>query len=119
MKEKEKEKIDNNDWLDEQLKREENNSSLNLDNRKKKNYFLTSKGTSDPFFVIDLILMSLMIPFSLVIEDNPIMPSYILLMFVLPGVIMWDVIFHKFPPTWYFILGLIMAIVAQLMVLKS
>ena len=119
MKEKEEEKIDNKDWLGEELKREENNTAWNIDSSKKKNYFLTSKGTSDPFFVLDLILMSLMIPFSLVIEDNPIMPSYILFIFVLPGVIMWDVIFHKFPPTWYFILGLIIAVVAQLMVLKS
>ena len=104
-----------NDWLSKELEREEKVSvQESFDNgiveerkpkRKKK-----ENDTSDPFFILDLITFSLMIPFLSATPGYSLMPIYLMFLFLLPGLVMWEIIFKKFPPTWYFILAFIIVV---------
>ncbi|MBR4461031.1 MAG: hypothetical protein IKS51_00345 [Erysipelotrichaceae bacterium] len=86
-------------------------------NRSKKRQ--RSNGTSDPFFVIDLILFSLMIPFSTAIPNHSLLPITVMFLLLSMGIIFWESLFKKFPPTWYFLLALILTVIMEILALKE
>ncbi len=114
------------DWFVEEKKRESRISARDLDgtknlrkrresarNRQKDN------DTSDPFFVLDLILFSLMIPFSLLISQHSLIPMTAMFLFLVTGGIVWESVFKKFPPQWYFILALILTVILEALAIQG
>ncbi len=111
---KEKEELEKeNSWFAEELKRERRVSIRNFDGNKEQKEDISS--TSDPFFVIDLILFSLMLPFSVGISDHSLFPVFLLFCFILPGLLMWEFLLKRFPPSWYFALAPILTVVLEIM----
>lgn len=120
--------MDNNrqekDWLSKELEREMKVSVQDsFDNgiveerkskRKKK-----ENDPSDPFFIMDIIIFSLIIPFLSLIPGYTLTPIYIMSFFMVPGLIIWEAIFKKFPPTWYFILALIVVIASIVVMINN
>ena len=96
--------------FDEKRKLAEEHQTLHQDSGTKRQ---RNNGTSDPFFVLDLILFSLIIPFSVAIPGHSLIPMLVLFLFLSMGVILWESIGKKFPPRWYFILVLILTIVME------
>lgn len=117
----EKERHAGKDWLAEELKRESEISVWDLDERKIVGKYREEghNDSSDPFFVTDLILFSLLLPFSAAIPGLSLFPVFLLFIFLLPGLILWETLLKKFPPTWYFVLALILTIVAEAVTITS
>ncbi|MBR2533686.1 MAG: hypothetical protein IKE50_02755 [Erysipelotrichaceae bacterium] len=110
---KEREELEKeNSWLAEELKRERRESIRGFDGNKEQK---ERSSTSDPFFVIDLILFSLLLPFSVGLSDHSLFPVFLLFCFLLPGLLMWEFLLKRFPPSWYFALALILTIVLEIM----
>ena len=123
------------DWLAKELKRERRVSVWDLDkiqgkpdtvhdardlanehhqeHHDRKTRHQKTNSTSDPFFILDLILFSLLLPFNVGIQGQSLLPVYVLFCFLLPGLLMWEFLLHRFPPTWYFILALILAAILE------
>ena len=78
-----------------------------------------NKGTSDPFFVLDLILFSLMLPFAVGISSHSLFPVFLLFCFLLPGLLVWESVCKRFPPTWYFALALILSVALEIMEIRK
>ena len=123
MKNKKEFNVSDN-WYAEEKKRESRVSAWDLDEGRKlaeehqaehqgHTKHQRNNGTSDPFFVLDLILFSLIIPFSVAIPGHSLIPMLVLFLFLSMGVILWESIGKKFPPRWYFILVLILTIVME------
>ena len=112
MKDREQSEKENS-WHAEELKRERRESIRNFDGNKEQKEHRSS--TSDPFFVIDLILFSLLLPFSVGLSDHSLFPVFLLFCFLLPGLLMWEFLLKRFPPSWYFALALILTIVLEIM----
>jgi hypothetical protein len=111
----EKERHAGKDWFAKELEREREISAWDLDERKTVRKYREEgyNDSSDPFFVIDLILFSLLLPFNALIPGHSLFPVFLLFVFLLPGLILWEVLLKRFPPTWYFILALILTIVSE------
>ena len=101
------------DWLSKEKEREK---KTNLFSRKKKSQRAV---TADPFFVFDLILFALMLPFTMAIPGHSLMPVYLLFCFICIGVILFEVLLNRFPPTWYFIAALLVTIIAEIIAIRS
>ena len=120
--------MDNNrqekDWLSKELVREKNVSvqdsfdNGNVEERKPKRK-KKENDPSDPFFIMDIIIFSLIIPFFSLIPGYTLTPIYIMSFFMVPGLIIWEAIFKKFPPTWYFILALIVFIASIVVMINN
>lgn len=100
-------------WLTKELERERKVSIRSLDGIKEQEEPRSS--TSDPFFVADLILFSLLLPFSVGISSLSLFPVLLLFCFLLPGLVLWECIFKKFPPTWYFAIALMLTVILEIM----
>ena len=108
------------DWLSEQLDREKKvsvDTSFDEENKPEKKKVKKENDTSDPFFVIDLILFSLMIPAFVGMSGHPLYPLLPFFIFLGPGTILWEIQLKKFPPRWYFILALVLTIIAEAIVI--
>ena len=68
---------------------------------------------SDPFFVIDLILFSLLLPLAAGFRERSLIPVYVLFCFIMPGTIILEVQAKRFPPCWYFILALLLSLIME------
>ena len=101
--------------IDEGRKLAEEHQALHHGSKPKRQ---RSNGTSDPFFVLDLILFSLMIPFSTLVKGHSLLPMTLLFLFLSTGIIIWETIFKRFPPQWYFILALILTIISEILALN-
>ena len=118
-------------WFAEEKKRESRISAWDFDEGKKlaeehraEHQNRTGKrqrssGTSDPFFVLDLVLFSLMVPFTTAIRGHSLIPMLVLFLFLSTGVILWESIGKRFPPRWYFILTLILTIILETLALRK
>ena len=118
-------------WYAEEKERESKISAWDIDEGKKlaqghqafhqgsKPKRQRNNGTSDPFFVLNLILFSLLIPFSTAVQDHSLLPMMILFLFLATGVIIWETVFKRFPPRWYFILALILTILSEILALRK
>ena len=100
-------------WLSQEQDRERRVSIRSFDGNKAQEEHRSS--TSNPFFVIDLILFSLMLPFSVGISGHSLFPVFLLFCFLLPGLVLWECFFKKFPPTWYFVIALILTVILEIM----
>ena len=100
-----------NSWLAQELKRERRESIRSFDENKTRKEHRNS--TSDPFFVIDLILFSLLLPFTVGITGHSLLHVFLLFCFLLPGLLLWEYLFKRFPPKWYFALALILTVVLE------
>ena len=116
MKDREQSEKENS-WLAEELKRERRESVRGFDGNKERKEDRSS--TSGPFFVIDLILFSLLLPFSVGLSDHSLFPVFLLFCFLLPGLLMWEFLLKRFPPSWYFALALILTAVLEIMEIKK
>ncbi len=94
---KEEELERKNSWLTQELERERRVSIRSFDGKKALEERRSS--TSNPFFVADLILFSLMLPFSVGLSGHSLFPVFLLFCFLLPGLVLWECFFKKFPPT--------------------
>ncbi|MBQ6126139.1 MAG: hypothetical protein IJI77_03845 [Erysipelotrichaceae bacterium] len=115
MKDREQSEKENS-WFAEELERERRESVRNFDGNKEQK---ERSSTSDPFFVIDLILFSLLLPFSVGLSDHSLFPVFLLFCFLLPGLLMWEFLLKRFPPSWYFALALILTAVLEIMEIKK
>lgn len=110
---KDKEELERkNSWLTQELERERKTSIRSFDGKKAQEEHRSS--TSNPFFVADLILFSLLLPFSVGISGLSLFPVFLLFCFLLPGLILWECFFKKFPPTWYFAVALILTVIFEI-----
>ena len=113
-----KEKLEKeNSWLAQELKRERREGVRGFDENKVQKDRKNS--TSDPFFVADLILFSLMLPFAVGISGHSLFPVFLLFCFLLPGLLVWESVCKKFPPTWYFALALILSVALEIMEIRK